>query len=294
MRLPALLTAPPVPGVRSRPGARALALAAVLVAGIAPPTHAQDAVAPAAPGAPASAPAADSPAVAAPVAPAPAPAPVAAPGPVAAPAPSAPPAAEAATLPRGAPPMSEKPADQQVIEPEVDRRDVRVPRIPSNDFEFGIYTGTYDTQNFGASLVGGVRGGYHVTEDVFVEAAYGRTKVSDKNFRQILPGGIFPTPKETLSYYDLSVGYNLFPGEIFLARNHAKVSTLYLVAGVGSTKFNAASHETVNVGAGARVFFADWMAVQLDVRDHVFSVNLLGLPQTTQNIELTAGVTFFF
>ena len=94
--------------------------------------------------------------------------------------------------------------------------------------------------------------------------------------------------------FDLSVGYNIFPGEIFLARNHAKVSTVYVIAGLGTTKFDDASHETVNVGAGLRVFLADWSAVQLDVRDHIFSLNLLGQPQTTQNLELTLGLTFFF
>lgn len=217
-----------------------------------------------------------------------------------APAPATPPSAPTPVPPDPADvapttsPMKEKATNQQVIEPQVDRRDVHVPRIPSSDIELGVFTGTYDTQNFGASLVGGVRAGYHITEDVFVEGVYGQTKVSDENFRQILPGGIFPTPKQTLRYYDLSAGYNIFPGEIFLAHNHAKVSTVYVVAGLGTTKFDNTSHETVNVGAGLRVFLADWSAVQLDVRDHVFSINLLGQPQTTQNLELTLGLTFFF
>jgi outer membrane beta-barrel protein len=212
-----------------------------------------------------------------------------------APAPAAADAAPAPTAPANpVAPMKERAADQQVIVPDVDRRVVRVPRIPSNDFELGLFTGTYNTQNFGTSLVGGVRAGYQITEDVFVEAVYGQTKVSDENYRQILPGGIFPVPKETLRYYDLSAGYNLFPGEIFLAHNHAKVSTLYLVAGLGSTKFDNTSHETINVGTGMRIFLADWAAVQLDVRDHVFTLNLLGRNQTTQNLELGLGATFFF
>jgi outer membrane beta-barrel protein len=204
------------------------------------------------------------------------------------------PAAPTPSAPQSATPLNEKAANQQVIEPQIDRRNVRVPHIPSNDFELGVFTGTYETQNFGASLVAGVRAGYDITEDVFVQGVYGQTKVSDQDFRQILPGGIFPTPRETLRYYDLSVGYNIFPGEIFLARNHAKVSTVYVIAGLGTTKFDDASHETVNVGAGLRVFLADWSAVQLDVRDHIFSLNLLGQPQTTQNLELTLGLTFFF
>ena len=85
----------------------------------------------------------------------------------------------------------QKPANEQVIVPEVDRRPIKLPKFPSNDFELGTYVGTYATKNFGTSLVYGVRLGYHITEDVFVEAVYGRTKVSDESFRQILPGGIF-------------------------------------------------------------------------------------------------------
>jgi uncharacterized SAM-binding protein YcdF (DUF218 family) len=79
----------------------------------------------------------------------------------------------------------------QVIVPGVERRDVHKPRYPSNDFEIGLFGGTYTAQNFGTSGVWGVRLGYDITEDFFVEATYGRTKVSDKEFRQILPGGLF-------------------------------------------------------------------------------------------------------
>jgi len=184
--------------------------------------------------------------------------------------------------------------NEQVIVPDVDRRDVRVPKIPSNDFEAGAFVGTYNTQNFGSSLVEGVRLGYHVTEDVFVEGTYGQTKVSDSNYRLILPGGLFPNPRERLRYYDLSAGYNLFPGEIFLGRRWAKVSAIYLIGGVGSTQFLQQRHQTLDFGFGMRVFPRDWAAFQLDVRDHLFSLDLLGQRQSTQNVELTGGVTFFF
>ena len=81
-----------------------------------------------------------------------------------------------------------------------------MPHFPSNDFEIGAFVGSYATQNFGTSVVAGARVGYHITEDFFVEGVYAATKVSDESFRQILPGGVFPTEKVTLSYYNLSVG----------------------------------------------------------------------------------------
>jgi len=188
----------------------------------------------------------------------------------------------------------ERPANEQVIEPQVDRREVKLPKFPSNDFEFGLFTGTYATENFGSSLLYGARLGYHITEDIFVEAVYGRSKISDENFRQILPGGVFPQPTETLSYYNLSAGYNILPGEVFIGKSYAKASALYLIGGVGSTKFLEQRRQTVNFGLGLRVFLKDWAAVQVDMRDHVFSLDLLGKRQNTQNLELSAGLTFFF
>ena len=203
-------------------------------------------------------------------------------------------AARAADEPAPAAPKDPKPANEQVIVPEVDRRDVKVPKIPSNDFEIGLFVGTYATQNFGSSLVSGVRLGYHITEDFFVEGAYGQTKVSDENFRQILPGGIFASQEETLKYYNISVGWNVLPGEIFIGRNTAKASALYLIGGAGNTDFANQRKQTFNVGFGARVFINNWSAFQLDVRDHFFTLDFLGKSQNTQNLEMTMGATFFF
>ena len=186
------------------------------------------------------------------------------------------------------------PASEPVVVPDVDRRGIRLPRFPSSDFELGIFGGTYATQNFGTNAVGGVRLGYHITEDFFVEGVYGITKVNDTLFRQILPGGIFPLPSEKLSYYNLSVGYNIFPGEVFLLSTHAKPAALYVIAGVGSTKFDQQRRPTLNFGFGYRVFFNNHLALQLDVRDHVFSLDLLGKRESTQNLELTGGLTVFF
>jgi outer membrane beta-barrel protein len=184
--------------------------------------------------------------------------------------------------------------NDQVVVPQVDRRDIAKPKFPSNDFEMGLFTGTYSTQNFGSSWVYGARVGYHITEDFFVEAVYGQTKVSDELFRQILPGGIFATPSQKLAYYNLSAGYNLFPGEIFIGGRYARPSQFYLVAGAGSTKIADQRKPTFNFGFGYRVYLADWAALQLDLRDHIFSLDLLGKRQSTQNVELTGGLSFYF
>ena len=187
-----------------------------------------------------------------------------------------------------------RPATDQVIVPQVDRRDVKRPKYPSRDFSIGLFGGGYATQNFGSSAVGGVRLGYHITEDVFVEGVYAKTKVSDDAFRQVLPGGVFVNRTETLSYYNVSAGYNLLTGESFFGSNVAKATQGYLLAGIGSTNFAGQKKQTITVGFGLRLVVTDRFAVQADVRDHLFSLDLLGKRQSTQNPEVTVGVTTYF
>jgi outer membrane beta-barrel protein len=187
-----------------------------------------------------------------------------------------------------------QPANQQVVVPQVDRRDIRLPKFPSKDIAIGLFGGTYGAENFGSSGVGGLRLGYHITEDIFVDGVYGRSKVSDEVFRQILPGGIFTEPTQTLTYYNVSVGYNILPGEIFIGRNTAKASQFYVIGGVGSTRFLEQRRQTFNVGFGMRVLFWDRLGLQVDMRDHIFSLDILGRRQNTQNLELTLGATYYF
>ena len=187
-----------------------------------------------------------------------------------------------------------QPANEQVIVPQVERREVKLPRFPSNDIELGAFTGWYAAQNFGTSTVTGLRLGYHITEDVFVQAAYGRTTVTDEVIRGVLVAGILPSPKEKLTYYNVSAGYNLLPGEVFIGRSRAMAAAAYLIGGVGSTDFAGRRRQTYNFGFGGRVMLADWAAVQVDVRDHVFTLDLLGPSKTTHNLEVTGGLSFFF
>ncbi len=188
-----------------------------------------------------------------------------------------------------------RPANEQVVVPQVERRDVKLPRYPSKDIEVGLIGGIYSTENFGASAVYGLRLGYHITEDFFVQANLAQTTVSDENFRQLLPGGgIFPRPEEKLTYYNVSAGWNVLPGEVFIGSARAKATSLYLLAGIGSTKLAERRNSTLNFGVGFRALLADRAAAHIELRDHVFSIDLLGPRQSTHNLELTVGFSWFF
>jgi outer membrane beta-barrel protein len=95
-------------------------------------------------------------------------------------------------------------------------------------------------------------------------------------------------------YYDLSLGYNLLPGEVFIGRNRAFNSAFYVVAGAGNTTFHDEDMFTLSFGGGYRILATDAIGLHFDVRDHLFDDDISGEDKTTHNIEFTLGLSWFF
>ncbi len=180
-----------------------------------------------------------------------------------------------------------------VREPE--RREVKVDDIDSENFEIGAYGGMLDVQDFGSNPVYGVRAAYHVTEDFFLEGLYGRSELGKTSFEK-LSGNVelLTDDDRQFSYYNLSVGYNILPGEAFVGRKYAFRGGLYLIAGAGSSDFAGDQRFTISGGFGYRMAATDWLSLRIDVRDYVFESDLLGSNETLNNLEFTGGLTVFF
>lgn len=186
-------------------------------------------------------------------------------------------------------------AQQQVIQPQIKRRTIDVDKIDTEDFEIGIYSGLLSTEDFGTNLVIGARAAYHVTEGVFFEAAYAKSDTSETSYERLSGGApLLTTDQRALTYYNVSIGYNLLPGEAFIGKGWAFNTALYVIGGVGITSFADDDRFTVNFGAGYRFLATDWLAIHLDVRDHIFDIDLLGKAKTAHNLEFTGGITVFF
>ncbi|MCG6866720.1 MAG: outer membrane beta-barrel domain-containing protein [Thiogranum sp.] len=202
-----------------------------------------------------------------------------------------------ATLCAGTVPLRATAADQpeQVVRPEIERRDISEADIDTEDFEVGAFFGAMNVEDFGTNPVYGARLTYHVTEYVFAEAAYGHTDTSETSFERLSGSAqLLDSSDRKLDYYNLSFGFNVLPGESFVGGRWAFTSDFYLVGGVGSTSFAGEDNFTWNFGFGYKVLANDWLALRVDARDHVFDVDLLGEKQTNHNLELTGGVSIFF
>jgi len=177
----------------------------------------------------------------------------------------------------------------------VERREITRPGIDTENFEAGAFVGTLSIEDFGASLVYGVRIAYHFTEDVFAEATVGSAEAGRTSYEDLSGSVDLLTDDERqFTSYDLSVGWNVLPGEAFLGGKRAMPSSLYLTLGAGSTRFADDDFFTVAIGAGYRLLVTDWLAVHVDARDLIFETDLLGGSKTTQNLQFTFGLTAFF
>ncbi len=183
----------------------------------------------------------------------------------------------------------------RVIEPQVERRTIKVPRIKSSNIELGAFYGALSIEDFGTNADYGITAAYHITEDFFFQGEAGRSRGGRTSF-ETLSGNIqlLTEAERRFTYYDLSLGYNFLPGEAFIGRGVAMTSAFYLLGGFGATDFAGDTKFTVNFGGGYRVVPTDWLALHVTVQDHVFQTSLLGVTKLTNNLEARMGATVFF
>ncbi|HEX7375247.1 MAG TPA: outer membrane beta-barrel domain-containing protein [Steroidobacteraceae bacterium] len=183
----------------------------------------------------------------------------------------------------------------QVVEPQVERRTVDPAKLPTENFEAGVFVGTIGIEDFGSSLVYGGRVAYHFTEDLFAEAVVGQAKAGRTSYEDLSGAAQLLTDSERkFTYYDISAGWNVLPGEVFLPRKYAMPAAIYVSLGIGNTRFAGDDHFTVALGSGLRLVVNKWLALHLDARDHMFQSDLLGKNKLTQNLQFTLGATAFF
>jgi outer membrane beta-barrel protein len=188
---------------------------------------------------------------------------------------------------------SDSESQPPVIEPEVERRKIKVAKIDRENFEIGGFFGVMNVEDFSANQDYGLRFAYHISEDFFTEAMVGQTTVG-RNAAEIFFNFDLARGERHFTYYDLSFGYNILPGEVFVSRKRAFNSALYVTAGVGSTRFAGDDEFTIVLGVGYRMLVSDWLALHLDVRDHAYRSTLLGDPKVAHNVEANIGLTVFF
>jgi outer membrane beta-barrel protein len=191
------------------------------------------------------------------------------------------------------PPTAEPPG--QVIDPQVERREIKEPKIDREDFEIGAFVGVLAIEDFGSNVSYGLRLAYHITEGFFVETTAGASRGGLTSWEELSGDArLISDSERDYYYYNLSLGYNILPGEVFLGEGRAYNTNLYLIGGLGATRFAGDDRFTVNLGAGYRFLLNDSVALHIDFRDHLYDIDLLGEEKTVHNLEGHLGFTVFF
>ena len=149
------------------------------------------------------------------------------------------------------PPPPEAGQAPVVIEPQVERREVKPAKIDTENWEAGVYVGSLSVEDFEVNPVYGARIAYHITEDFFAEAMRARaTPASRASSGCRAERPLLTDSERQFTYYSLGFGWNALPGEVFLGGKHAYNSAVYLTLGAGGTRFAGDDHFTLTAAPG--------------------------------------------
>lgn len=193
-------------------------------------------------------------------------------------------------------PNQNLPVDEAIVQPEVQRRKIEKVAIDTENLEMGLFTGFYSADRYGTTSISGIRVAYHISEDLFFEVTGAQTTLNGLPEETLLQYYTVPDADRNLKYYNINLGYNFLPGEVYFNENWAFNFAFYLMGGVGNTEINAEQRSTLTTGAGMRVLLTDWMAFHINMRDHILRDRYSGIgqEQTIHNLEGFSSITFFF
>jgi outer membrane beta-barrel protein len=191
--------------------------------------------------------------------------------------------------------QSDEDESTNLIEPQIERVEFDESQIDSYDFELAIYAGVLAMEHFDTNTVVGLKLGYHVSEDFFVQGSYGKSDVGETSFEKLSGGApLLSDSERDVEYYLFSIGFNLLPGEAFLTDSTTLNTVLYISGGMGVTKFAGDDRSTIAAAVGYRTIIIDALSVDIEMRDLIFDLDIFGEDETTHNIELTVALNLFF
>jgi len=190
--------------------------------------------------------------------------------------------------------QSDEDEQTSLIEPQIERVDFDESLIDAADFEIALYGGYLAVEDFDTNFVSGIKLGYHISEDFFVQASYGSSEVGDTSFEKLTGGApLLSDSERDIEYYLISLGFNLFPGETFFTDSTTFNTVLYISGGIGSTDFAGDERHTIAVAVGHRTIFTDSFSLDIEMRDLIFDIDIFGKEETTHNLEFTVGLNLF-
>lgn len=175
----------------------------------------------------------------------------------------------------------------QVIDPGIERRGITVPQIDSEVFEVGAFLGTLATTRDNTVPIGGIRAGRFFNPDFFTEIT-----VADSFGGENDTTGPERGDDVSVSTLDITLGYNLFPMEIFTGEDKVYPAWIYVLAGAGAVDYADDTFLGAHFGVGIRVMPVDHWSVRVEMRNQLWP-SVADEPSSA-NLQFTFGVGYGF
>lgn len=179
-----------------------------------------------------------------------------------------------------------------ILDPTMEREAVIEPKIDNENIEIGAYFGIISIEDFGTSSIIGAHINYHANEDIFLQLNLANAEAEQSSWETLVGAELFSD--RDFSFYTLSAGLNLFPGESFFWGGAALTSSIYTLVGFGNTNFADEDHFSLTLGAGYKLLINDWAALHLQMNDLLYDSDIISEEKTTHNMMWQLGASFFF
>ncbi len=180
-----------------------------------------------------------------------------------------------------------------IIDPNKQNKSASPAARDTEHFEVGAYTGMLSVENFNTNPSYGVSLKYYFNEKVYIEGNIGSSQTKQSNGEQ----GDTLNPDRDFSYITASGAYQIFKGRAFWGKKRKYNAGLYVVGGLEQVDFAEDTETGVVIGLSYKALLTDSMSFNVDFRDHIVNQELErvnGPTSLSHNIELTAGLSFFF
>ena len=156
----------------------------------------------------------------------------------------------------------------------------------------GLYASDLLSSSF---LVGGAYT-FHFTEDLGLEASFGYARARSSLVRIVEDDTSFTALRlnTPIYIYEGHLLWSLAYGKLRWFSSGISRFDLYLAFGGGVTDNQSAQGLTGSFGLGFKLFFGEWFAVRVDIRDQLMQQELLGQSEIVNNLAATLGFSVFF
>lgn len=144
------------------------------------------------------------------------------------------------------------------------------------------FLGLYAPDRFQSSMTVGVRYENHLSQRFAFGGTIGFAKAEQKFFQQAV-GLAVEQGSATVIFYNGRIAYG-FPLASVIP---------YLTAGLGVTRQHSESNLTVSLGVGTKIPVGEKTYLRWEMNDHIFSSGQDNTAWTNNNLEFSAGISFF-